>query len=90
MNDTIAQFLERKLKSLSDVKIHVPTEQSRISRITEAVLRSNRLKERVSVLIDGEDVSAKILNQVRTPVPSFNEKQPVTYQSLAGMCLEVS
>lgn len=82
----ISQYIERRLAKFNEIKkINVPTDKTYIQRVREAIEKSNSLAERVSIEVNGEDVTQKHRHEAMLPIPeAFGKPTSKTYQSLAS------
>jgi hypothetical protein len=85
VSNSISAFLERKLKVLNAENfIKVTDADDYISNVRNAVLRANNLRERVSIEIDGVELTQDQLGKVKIAMPDAFQAKPVTYESFAA------
>jgi hypothetical protein len=85
MSNNIAQFLEKKLKAFSSGKfIKVADADDYMSRVREAIVRSNSLKDRVSIEVGGVDVTQQYIDKAKISMPKEFKSKPVIFESFAA------
>lgn len=80
----IASFIERKIKALSENKfVKIPTEKSYTQLVREAVLAANSMADRVSIEVNGIDVTQQHIDKVKIILPDALNK-PKTFEAFGS------